>query len=61
MMQIIIIFKSASRKSISVLNRAPNYDGTADAGELRYDNTTGQFDFIPPNLSAGGGGGTHRS
>ena len=50
-------FKSASRKSISVLNRAPNYDGTADAGELRYDNTTGQFDFIPPNLSAGGGGG----
>jgi hypothetical protein len=49
-------FKGAVRRSLNVRNRSPNYDGAADAGELRYDNTTGEFDFIPPNLSAGGGG-----
>jgi hypothetical protein len=50
-------FKSASRKSINVLNRSPGYDGAGTAGELRYDNTTGQFDFIPPDLAGLGGGG----
>ena len=51
------ITTSGARTSISVLNRSPGYDGAGTAGELRYDNTTGQFDFIPPDLAGLGGGG----
>ena len=50
------ITTSGARSSISVLNRSPNYDGAGDAGELRYTESSGLFEFIPPNLSAGGGG-----